>query len=54
MESALAQFLSNGADMATIGMLIIFWRFDKRLSRLEYWQEQIQALLLESSRSKKR
>lgn len=36
----LMQFLSGSADAATIGIFFAFWRLDKRMSRLEWWQEQ--------------
>lgn len=34
------QYLSAGGDLATFGIMVGFWRLDKRLSRLEWHHEQ--------------
>jgi len=36
IDSGLLQLLSAGGDVATIALLVIMWRFDRRLLRIEW------------------
>ncbi|GFZ83858.1 hypothetical protein GCM10011403_29310 [Pseudohongiella nitratireducens] len=37
MEAELFKLLAGAGDVATVAILLMFWRIDKRVSRLE-WQ----------------
>jgi len=36
VEASLLKALSAGGDLATIALLVIMWRFDRRLLRIEW------------------
>jgi len=36
IDAGLLQLLSAGGDVATIALLAIMWRFDRRLLRIEW------------------
>lgn len=39
MEAELFKLLSGAGDIATLAIMLMFWRIDKRISRLE-WQAE--------------
>lgn len=38
MDPTLVTLLAAGGDLATIALLVVMWRFDRRLLALEIWR----------------